>query len=142
MVRLLITTVSLVYHIFCCLLLVMLVLLSFYLSVVCCIFCCCLFLSFFFFSSRIRHTRLFSDWSSDVCSSDLGSRPRPRNSIRCASAPAPPNGVPRARARSSRATSPGRIFERGRSCRARWRPCLRGEPRSEERRVGKECRSR
>src|SRR5438093_10039715 len=26
---------------------------------------------FFFFSSRRRHTRLVSDWSSDVCSSDL-----------------------------------------------------------------------
>src|SRR5438477_5841986 len=28
--------------------------------------------SFFFFSSRRRHTRLTCDWSSDVCSSDLG----------------------------------------------------------------------
>src|SRR5437016_6389892 len=27
---------------------------------------------YFFFSSRRRHTRLVSDWSSDVCSSDLG----------------------------------------------------------------------
>src|SRR5574340_1020153 len=26
----------------------------------------------FFFSSRRRHTRSFGDWSSDVCSSDLG----------------------------------------------------------------------
>src|SRR5437016_7835835 len=26
---------------------------------------------FFFFSSRRRHTRLVSDWGSDVCSSDL-----------------------------------------------------------------------
>src|SRR6266542_4826179 len=38
--------------------------------------------SFFFFSSRRRHTRCYRDWSSDVCSSDLGSRsgktPRPR----------------------------------------------------------------
>src|SRR5262249_48150819 len=32
-----------------------------------CIMCLC----FFFFSSRRRHTRLVSDWSSDVCSSDL-----------------------------------------------------------------------
>src|SRR5436853_5041011 len=36
----------------------------------------CLFLDsslyFFFFSSRRRHTRCLSDWSSDVCSSDLG----------------------------------------------------------------------
>src|SRR5262245_53421802 len=31
-------------------------------------FCWC----FFFFSSRRRHTRCLSDWSSDVCSSDLG----------------------------------------------------------------------
>src|ERR1035438_2437831 len=30
--------------------------------------------SFFFFSSRRRHTRCLSDWSSDVCSSDLGNR--------------------------------------------------------------------
>src|SRR2546422_10794681 len=29
---------------------------------------CC---SFFFFSSRRRHTRCSRDWSSDVCSSDL-----------------------------------------------------------------------
>src|ERR1035441_10731562 len=27
--------------------------------------------TFFFFSSRRRHTRCLSDWSSDVCSSDL-----------------------------------------------------------------------
>src|SRR3989449_6810610 len=27
---------------------------------------------FFFFSSRRRHTRCSRDWSSDVCSSDLG----------------------------------------------------------------------
>src|SRR5471030_1450121 len=30
-----------------------------------------LFSCFFFFSSRRRHTRCLSDWSSDVCSSDL-----------------------------------------------------------------------
>src|SRR6266849_9678030 len=29
---------------------------------------------FFFFSSRRRHTRSTRDWSSDVCSSDLGLR--------------------------------------------------------------------
>src|SRR5476651_1736803 len=28
----------------------------------------------FFFSSRRRHTRYWRDWSSDVCSSDLGYR--------------------------------------------------------------------
>src|SRR5690242_12193469 len=31
-----------------------------------------MFILFFFFSSRRRHTRLTCDWSSDVCSSDLG----------------------------------------------------------------------
>src|ERR1035438_10576765 len=43
------------------------------------LFCACgcggcvsiLFCFFFFFSSRRRHTRCLSDWSSDVCSSDL-----------------------------------------------------------------------
>src|SRR2546430_7657149 len=33
-----------------------------------------LFLDIFFFSSRRRHTRFDCDWSSDVCSSDLGAR--------------------------------------------------------------------
>src|SRR5690349_24906258 len=32
---------------------------------------------FFFFSSRRRHTRSLRDWSSDVCSSDLGIVPPP-----------------------------------------------------------------
>src|SRR5258706_8021374 len=31
----------------------------------------CAYWLYFFFSSRRRHTRLVSDWSSDVCSSDL-----------------------------------------------------------------------
>src|SRR5690348_18101005 len=34
-----------------------------------------LLLFFFFFSSRRRHTRWTGDWSSDVCSSDLVSTP-------------------------------------------------------------------
>src|SRR5437016_10556857 len=37
----------------------------------------CFGMSFFFFSSRRRHTRLVSDWSSDVCSSDLGGKDPP-----------------------------------------------------------------
>src|SRR5205814_6547005 len=36
-------------------------------------FCDSFRLFFFFFSSRRRHTRCLSDWSSDVCSSDLTS---------------------------------------------------------------------
>src|SRR5258706_5175498 len=69
----------------------------------------------FFFSSRRRHTRLVSDWSSDVCSSDLA--PKPRN--------APFGGVFVATARARMRTL-GQEYG----------------PRSEERRVGKECRSR
>src|SRR5438477_4985711 len=40
------------------------------------VFACCKLRCwcFFFFSSRRRHTRLTCDWSSDVCSSDLGSK--------------------------------------------------------------------
>src|SRR3989449_8281427 len=34
--------------------------------------CTIALLGFFFFSSRRRHTRCSRDWSSDVCSSDLG----------------------------------------------------------------------
>src|SRR5437016_5122673 len=51
----------------------------------------------FFFSSRRRHTRLVSDWSSDVCSSDLP----PRSQARSGSAG-------RTLARSSRRTVPAR----------------------------------
>src|SRR3972149_7595262 len=64
---------------------------------------------FFFFPSRRRHTRLDCDWSSDVCSSDLG------------------------RASSWRASPWSPTPERASpACRSR----------SEERRVGEECRSR
>src|SRR3989442_12605914 len=37
-----------------------------------------------FFSSRRRHTRCGRDWSSDVCSSDLGERIRGRVEIKLA----------------------------------------------------------
>src|SRR5262245_62721752 len=40
------------------------------LSVLFCLFSL-IYCFFFFFSSRRRHTRCLSDWSSDVCSSDL-----------------------------------------------------------------------
>src|SRR5262245_62319226 len=36
----------------------------------------------FFFSSRRRHTRCLSDWSSDVCSSDLGTAEQWDNAVR------------------------------------------------------------
>src|SRR5438045_4233840 len=37
----------------------------------CLLYVILMFVFFFFFSSRRRHTRCLSDWSSDVCSSDL-----------------------------------------------------------------------
>src|SRR3712207_8691058 len=39
--------------------------------------------TFFFFSSRRRHTRYWRDWSSDVCSSDLGLAERGGNLFLC-----------------------------------------------------------
>src|ERR1022692_795044 len=45
--------------------------------------------AFFFFSSRRRHTRLQGDWSSDVCSSDLGA-PCCASAHACAAVPAFP----------------------------------------------------
>src|SRR5205814_7821173 len=77
---------------------------------------------FFFFSSRRRHTRCLSDWSSDVCSSDLYRArrqewPHDAESLRWDTA--------------AETAGP-------RDCSVR-RP--HAGTRSEERRVGKECRS-
>src|SRR5205814_7139650 len=46
---------------------------------------------------RRRHTRCLSDWSSDVCSSDLSSRPRPS---------VPPQPLRQARVQPPRLVSP------------------------------------
>src|SRR2546430_12094743 len=89
--------------------------------------------SVFFFSSRRRHTRFDCDWSSDVCSSDLlGAPPRIEGN---AAVPAP-----RGRALSGAALRQtiADVFAAGE--RAGLPPSLTA--RSEERRVGKECRSR
>src|SRR5258706_10097798 len=90
---------------------------------------------FFFFSSRRRHTRLVSDWSSDVCSSDLPIRTSSEND---ASTCARPGCV------RNRPWQSGRVRSRDSNRTALCR-CSRRDPRmgrSEERRVGKECRSR
>src|SRR2546426_7032915 len=97
-----------------------------------------LFLPLFFFSSRRRHTRLQGDWSSDVCSSDLvfcvGVLFRTPDQVlkgvaRHAEEARTAEGVPLAlRASLAEETVPSDL-----------RP---GPKRSEERRVGKECRSR
>src|SRR5689334_25028530 len=76
--------------------------------------------SFFFFSSRRRHTRWNCDWSSDVCSSDLV-----------------------ALVASSCMTRPSDCIADG--PRKTSGPCTLNfleSRRSEERRVGKECRYR
>src|SRR5207249_8405601 len=78
---------------------------------------------FFFFSSRRRHTRSKRDWSSDVCSSDLEGW---RTWVR--------EGRPFVTYKVA-VTLDGRVTVPG----SRW---ITGEERSEERRVGKECRSR
>src|SRR5437764_14147303 len=89
---------------------------------------------FFFFSSRRRHTRYIGDWSSDVCSSDLraGCRRQVEKDL-AMSGPIRPWIV--------------EVCERGLRCReASQKPVpIDGallDGRSEERRVGKECRSR
>src|SRR3712207_9455420 len=79
---------------------------------------------YIFFSSRRRHTRYWRDWSSDVCSSDLDEL-QPRDAV--------------ARAIFSRLRETG--------ARAVHLDMTGVDParfpnRSEERRVGKECRSR
>src|SRR5256885_11815605 len=89
----------------------------------------------FFFSSRRRHTRLQGDWSSDVCSSDLGETTQERALD----------------AAWLEGHDPTIAFDnRGRQCDflfAGQDADTAGElhvqlRRSEERRVGKECRSR
>src|SRR5256886_10789031 len=90
---------------------------------------------FFFFSSRRRHTRFDCDWSSDVCSSDLAqdvAEPRGELALRRPRAELLAHrlerlvGQPRGGAQATE-------LELG---------LAPPQPRSEERRVGKECRSR
>src|SRR5688572_32801451 len=83
---------------------------------------------FFFFSSRRRHTRFDCDWSSDVCSSDLGEPEhgvQPRHVVEL--------GAGGEQAQVEAAPSPLGV---------RLEDLRADVDRSEERRVGKECRSR
>src|SRR2546430_7907813 len=89
----------------------------------------------FFFSSRRRHTRFDCDWSSDVCSSDL-----PEESMVARWAERTPDDfVMHVKAFGLMTRHPVKLQA--------LPPDLRDEAptdekRSEERRVGKECRSR
>src|SRR2546429_1387105 len=96
----------------------------------------CLYCFFFFFSSRRRHTRCSRDWSSDVCSSDLlagmyGIGVDPNDGSIWGSVLAVPGGVSRIiPGDNPPATTLAEYYE------------VPYNDRSEERRVGEECRSR
>src|SRR5947209_17306884 len=87
-------------------------------------------ISIFFFSSRRRHTIYWRDWSSDVCSSDLGSTGYQNGGVafNC------PGEVPDQAALNA--------FGGCGSLPPQPANCSTVLLRSEERRVGKECRSR
>src|SRR5262245_63853800 len=95
-----------------------------------------LLLFFFFFSSRRRHTRCLSDWSSDVCSSDLDARGRGAGVLAARGGAA--HDEQRTHAPARRAALRGREGALRRDHEERGARARR----SEERRVGKECRDR
>src|SRR2546429_3747323 len=90
----------------------------------------------FFFSSRRRHTRCSRDWSSDVCSSDLALEHRAQVGGRGKIAAFVEVGVLQARPVGNYAAALQRAAREQRD----GAGAVVG--RSEERRVGKECRSR
>src|SRR5437016_10539198 len=107
---------------------------------------------FFFFSSRRRHTRLVSDWSSDVCSSDLVSiccKSR-LGTVMFPNLPLEPSGGAGRTARVCIATyeilGPSKNGGIGTAYHSLAATLAAANHyvtiRSEERRVGKECRSR
>src|SRR3712207_6905847 len=93
---------------------------------------------FFFFSSRRRHTRYWRDWSSDVCSSDLTGSVNVASLIDDTEAT---NWAALNQAAGVHNSQPSVTVDL-----AGPDPILvdsvRVSARSEERRVGKECRSR
>src|SRR2546430_6117937 len=86
----------------------------------------------FFFSSRRRHTRFDCDWSSDVCSSDLSGAPGPRYWQQRADYTL----------EATLDTTTNILRGKGRIYYVNRSPDALEYVRSEERRVGKECRSR
>src|SRR5204863_4058373 len=97
-----------------------------------------------FFSSRRRHTRSLRDWSSDVCSSDLGLvQPAAREINQQALKIAERAGRRRRLQRTfDQVVGPGSFDKKVATPPAAVRVTVIRQPRSEERRVGKECRSR
>src|SRR5207253_4059152 len=94
----------------------------------------------FFFSSRRRHTRWPRDWSSDVCSSDLLTE----DDVRAAAAREAPARERREPLRGVRRLIAENTARAHREIPAvTWlEECDFTGVRSEERRVGKECRCR
>src|SRR5437762_4249651 len=94
------------------------------------------FLFIFFFSSRRRHTRYIGDWSSDVCSSDLALLSSPEGSCTCLTGKVGSQGTSGCvfQSHSANVASESMAFRN----RSAWTL----KKRSEERRVGKECRYR
>src|SRR3546814_3769671 len=86
---------------------------------------CCVFLFFFFFKQKTAYEMRISDWSSDVCSSDL---PDPFGSgnltLNCSTG-----------SQRSHRLGSGQLSEEA----AKLRLIIAIRIRSEERRVGKEC---
>src|SRR5690625_6755122 len=101
------------------------------------LFDCCRLV--FFFSSRRRHTRWPRDWSSDVCSSDLLG-PAREGAVDPAQDPAEEQSV--AEHDPVQDQDLAEAAETSEDEYARPADDAPGEQRSEERRVGKECRSR
>src|SRR5258707_8404326 len=98
------------------------------------LFVCILFF-FFFFSSRRRHTRYWRDWSSDVCSSDLGGVEPAVVTFTTSIASAAINELLERLIGFGPSPRPTEVL-------FRWHEREISTNRSEERRVGKECRSR
>src|SRR5260221_14470336 len=105
-------------------------------------------LAFFFFSSRRRHPRSLCDWNSDVCSSDLtpGSLPPSISMPRTAKSKLP-SGMQQIPEGDFDFAVRGIEIEGGNDpgvdVQYPWENSpRRSHLRSEERRVGKECRSR
>src|SRR3989440_8978886 len=95
---------------------------------------CC----FFFFSSRRRHTRSDRDWSSDVCSSDLMHQHYSRHDL-FLQANYDRGMEVDVRTVSMKASTSASVVAK--AVARRWTSVPKS-CRSEERRVGKECRSR
>src|SRR5690606_40520467 len=97
-----------------------------------------------FFSSRRRHTRFSRDWSSDVCSSDLdaGGFQRPAGGNAQGFLDLPFDLLALGDSALEALFEPGQFDAHGIERVAGGLVCAIGIARSEERRVGKECRSR